>query len=128
MGMVIIAFGVIICLTSVLGCFTAKYKNPCFAIPFGLMAFIFGLVLLIVGAISAGAPAAMKLGLTGNVEVCPNGSSKFDDSYQDMVGKVICSELCPCDGDKLNTWLADKNDTYLRGFGRTLKYSPDNAG
>jgi hypothetical protein len=44
--------GIFILIVSLLGCATAKFKNPCFAIPFGLITFIFGLVLLIVGFIA----------------------------------------------------------------------------
>ena len=47
----IIAFGVLILATSILGCATARFKNPCFAIPFGILTFVFGVILLIIGAI-----------------------------------------------------------------------------
>ena len=45
----ILGLGVVIMVTSVLGCATAKFKNPCFAIPFGILTLIFGLILLIIG-------------------------------------------------------------------------------
>jgi len=54
--------GLLILLTGVLGCLTAKFKNPCFAIPFGLLTSIFGLILLIVGflIIAATSPPVLK--------------------------------------------------------------------
>jgi len=49
------AFGILIIIISCLGCATAKFKNPCFAIPFGLLTLVFGLVLLIVGFLGVAA-------------------------------------------------------------------------
>ena len=56
----ILGLGALILVTAILGCATAKFKNPCFAIPFGLMTFVFGLILLILGGIAMviGSPAA----------------------------------------------------------------------
>jgi len=45
----IIAFGILLVAISFLGCATAKFKNPCFAIPFGLLNCVFGLILVIIG-------------------------------------------------------------------------------
>lgn len=47
-GWVIVLCGVIAVITSVLGCLTAKMKKKCFAIPFGILAFIIGFTLFII--------------------------------------------------------------------------------
>lgn len=56
----IIAFGILLLVISFLGCASAKFKNPCFAIPFGLLNCIFGLILIIIGflALAGGALTA----------------------------------------------------------------------
>jgi hypothetical protein len=53
----LLAFGALVLLTSMLGCATARLKQPYVAIPFGLLTFVFGLVLLIVGLITMAAAA-----------------------------------------------------------------------
>jgi len=45
----VMGLGVLILIVSILGCATAKFKNPCFAIPFGILTFLFGVILLIMG-------------------------------------------------------------------------------
>lgn len=44
-GWLIVLCGVVAIITSMLGCLTAMKKNPCFAIPFGILTCIIGLVL-----------------------------------------------------------------------------------
>ena len=48
----IIVFGAFILFLSLLGCGLAKYNNPCYAIPFGLLISVYGLGLVIVGLFS----------------------------------------------------------------------------
>ena len=93
-----LALGALVFLTSILGCATAKFKNPCFAMPFGLLTFIFGLALFIIGALAMviASPEAGKVVLN---EVCKSNSPavQFDTQYNSMVVKPLCSEVCPCE-------------------------------
>ena len=50
-----LVFGAAIILYGLLGCVTARTKNPCFAIPFGLSACVMSLVMLIFCLIVLGA-------------------------------------------------------------------------
>ena len=45
----VMALGALILIVSLLGCTTAKFKNVCVATPFGILTFLFGLILLILG-------------------------------------------------------------------------------
>lgn len=57
-GMPVIVCGAFALLTSILGCATGKFKNPCVAIPFGLLTLVIGIILcamgLIIGALMTG--------------------------------------------------------------------------
>jgi len=59
-GTPIIALGVIIIVISVLGCATAKFKNPCFALPFGLINLILGIIFLVIGGLCLVGVASTK--------------------------------------------------------------------
>lgn len=48
-----IAVGVVGILIALLGCATGKLKNPCFAIPYGLLTFIVAIIFLVI-TIAAG--------------------------------------------------------------------------
>ena len=95
----ILGLGVLILATSILGCATARFKNPCFAIPFGILTFVFGLLLLIIGALAmaVGSPPAremmMQVGCNNDAN---NPLRQFDNQYNEMVGKPLCSDICPC--------------------------------
>lgn len=54
-----IAIGVVGILIAVLGCATGKFKNPCFAIPYGILAFVVAIIFLVI-AVAAGALSSSK--------------------------------------------------------------------
>jgi hypothetical protein len=54
-----IAVGVVSILIAILGCATGKLKNPCFAIPYGLLSFIVTIIFLVI-TIAAGALGSSK--------------------------------------------------------------------
>jgi len=54
-----IAVGVVGILIALLGCATGKLKNPCFAIPYGLLTFVVSIIFLVI-AIAAGALGSSK--------------------------------------------------------------------
>ena len=51
---------VLILLVSFLGCATVKFKNPFFAIPFGIMTIIFGFIFFITGFLTFGGASHRK--------------------------------------------------------------------
>ena len=102
-----VGLGILVLATSILGCATAKMKKACFAIPFGILTFIFGLILLIIGfmGMAIGTPAVkdvlMKAGCNNDPS---NPMIKFDNQFNEMVVKPMCSGLCPCPQDALDTF------------------------
>lgn len=105
-GTPMLALGALVFLTAILGCATAKFKNPCFAIPFGLLTFIFGLILLIIGALAmlVASPAVGKTFVNGVCNQQNSPAVKFDTQYNQMIVKPICSEVCPCEDAKFQAW------------------------
>lgn len=53
-GKFVVAVGICGIIVAILGCATGKLKNPCFAIPYGLLTFIVTIIFLVI-AILAGA-------------------------------------------------------------------------
>ena len=68
----VIAVGALILLTSFLGCATARMKTPCFAIPFGLMTLVFGLILFIAGLIMMTISGGDRINEMMQKTVCKN--------------------------------------------------------
>lgn len=119
----IIALGVVLLFIALLGCATARFKNPCFAIPFGCINFIIGILLLIVTAFALGGEAVQ--GPLFDVACLPsedNPALKFDALYRTNIDKVMCSVACPCRADL--SWELGTNDGALRRFGRTIAPTP----
>lgn len=52
MGKGAIALGVVGLLIACLGCATGKFKNPCFAIPYGLLSFVITIIFLVIALFS----------------------------------------------------------------------------
>ena len=67
-----IAIGIVGILIAILGCATGKLKNPCFAIPYGILSFIVTIIFLVI-AIAAGALSSSK-GQTEALNVLCGGS------------------------------------------------------
>jgi len=127
----IIAFGIILLIVAFLGCATAKFKNPCFAIPFGAITLAFGLALIIVAAYSLGGEEAQALAF--NLACPPAAKDRtklnvFDKVYNNNVDRIMCSKVCGCDvriegvdmkdvGTTVHPYNLD--DKVLRTFGRT---------
>lgn len=119
----IIALGVVLLFISLLGCATARFKNPCFAIPFGCINLIIGILLLIVAGIALGGEAVQ--GPLFAVACAPsedNPALKFDALYKTNIDKVMCSVACPCRPDL--SWKLGTDDGALRRFGRTIAPTP----
>jgi hypothetical protein len=119
----VMALGALILLVSLLGCATAKFKNVCVAIPFGILTFIFGLILLILGML-AFVVASPQVKSMFTQAACPSNNPKapmiqFDQQYNDMIVKPMCSTICPCDGDMFAEWEKSKPNVGIHG--RTFK-------
>lgn len=126
-GVPVIILGVFALLTGFLGCATGKFKNPCFAIPFGIITFVIAVALLALGAIAAGSrtKAGEKLIMDKKNLLCKTGAAKdFAQDYNDMVGKVLCTDKCPCDPGPANRdkdlWKASKTAAEFRTYGRVF--------
>jgi len=93
--------GLLTLLTALLGCCVCcsdKWKCPkaCFAVPFGIVTFVMGVALIVLGglAVSAGSLLTPE---TFKGPIC--ASAKAQDAvaaYTTAIDKVMCSEECPC--------------------------------
>ena len=90
-----IIIGLTAIFTSVLGLATYKWKNPCLAIPFGLINFVMGITLLFMTVLINGYMDVIKIDDFTN-KMCTE-NSKISRRYTDAVDRVMCSDLCPCD-------------------------------
>ena len=116
--------GVIALIVSILGCLTAKFKKPFLACPFGFLAGIIALILLIAGVIALGldstfdeayeqactTPVAQYGGLTGEKWI--------GDQYGYLVDNVMCQKTtlgCPCEQGEGN-----KNKELWDGYGEEV--------
>lgn len=129
----IIAFGILIIVIGLLGCATCKFKNPCFAVPFGALTFIFGVLLLIFAAFALGGDAVTAAVFNDSTGICkPEAGkklSKFDQLYKENVDNLMCTDTCPCydkDDDGNKRYPFTLNDDHLRTrYGRTLHPKPN---
>lgn len=130
MATAVIAFGVLLLVVSCLGCATAKFKNPCFAIPFGLTNLIFGLILLILAFVGMGSAALTDVFFN---QMCPYNKltnpretlSGFDLEYNNNIDKQMCSEACPCfieEANKDTTWPSSLTPAQANKYRRTFDF------
>lgn len=55
--------------------------------------------------------------------LCPENSvNSYDVQYESMVGKAVCSDVCPCSGALFADWKV--NDVQARNYSRTLVQTP----
>lgn len=127
----IIACGVFVILTGVLGILTGKCMKPCFTLPFMILSGIIGLILVVVGAISL-------IVLSDKVELkktfCDTKSEYlggksigeiFPDQYNALVDSWMCTPQeigsikgCPCPASSTEVWTAVEESSYTP-HGRT---------
>ena len=122
----VMAFGALILVTSCLGCATARMKKPCFAIPFGAMTFVFGLILLIIGLMTMAVSSGKNINDMMEKTICKNDPKNpaimFDNKYNEMISKPMCSKVCPCDKRVFTEFKKNLDDATARKFGRTFRY------
>ena len=94
-------------LIACLGCVTGKFKNPCFAFPYGLLTFVVTIVFLVVAIIAGnvssekGKTSLYDLACGGPVSV-PGRSTTIEtnmdlaEEYSKYVDIPMCSIFCPC--------------------------------
>ena len=99
-GKAVLALGVIIIITSMLGCATAKFKKPCFAILFIILCGVLGLVMVIVGALAA-FPGNAVFTMAAD-QACSVDNSY--DSYRDIIDSKMCTDACPCNFNDKGQW------------------------
>jgi len=123
LGTPIIALGIVLVVISCLGCSTSYFKNPCFAIPFGLINFTLAIVFFVITGFALGGAAVQDPIFALACSKDPNSPvAKFDQFYSWNIDKVMCSYPCPCKADP--TWELGTNDEALRKFGRTIAATP----
>ena len=94
-AMPVIVIGLCTTLTALLGCFSVRYKNPFFAVPFAFVTFTIGISFIIFGAVSIGSGRLLSPE-SFRETVCEN-SKDFQQAYAEAVDQVMCSDICPCD-------------------------------
>lgn len=112
-GTGVLILGAIAILTGLLGCATCKCKKVCFTIPFGILSFVAGLVLLILGLVLLGvASELVDKAQEGICKVSSKSNANIAQSYNDAVELYVCSEICPCDTKNKELWSKIDEKTY----------------
>ena len=104
-GMMIL--GALVLVTGILGCLTAKFKKPWFAILFIILTFILGLVLIIVGGLSAF--GSQVYSAVGNAACDAARSNNLYNEYKKAVDQRMCSDDCKCNEEYKSLWQTDYN-------------------
>ena len=97
-------FGILV---ACLGCVTGKFKNPCFAFPYGLLTFLVTIVFLIItiiaGSVSSeqGKTSLFNLACGGPVKLPGQPTTTTSNldlaaTYSQYVDQPMCSVFCPC--------------------------------
>jgi hypothetical protein len=106
MGGGMVGIGIVGLLVACLGCLTGAKKNPCFAIPYGLLTFVITIIFLVIAIISGG--IASKVGQDAGFALACSGSAtvggksvnvgnlSLKDQYTKYVDQPMCSIFCPC--------------------------------
>jgi hypothetical protein len=123
--MIALAAGILCMLTGVLGILTSKCRNSgynCFfSFPYMIMAFITGILMLVVAGIASG-----QAGDQMKSEICQapfeDGTveTKIRTEYTKLVDKLMCApDICECPAEEgiVTTW-ASIPETKLRSYGR----------
>ena len=97
----VMVVGLLTLLTAMLGCCVCssdrcKCHKACFAVPFGIVTFVMGVALIVLGllAVSAGSLLTPE---TFKGPIC--SSARAQDAvaaYASAIDKVMCSDECPC--------------------------------
>ena len=98
-GKGVLILGVVCIITSLLGCATAKFKKPWFAILFILLTLGLGLALLIVGVLSAFGGAVY--------DAAASTACRADNSYpayKEAVDERMCRDDCKCNEEHRSLW------------------------
>ena len=98
-GRGVLILGIVVIITSLLGCATAKFKKPWFAILFIILTLGLGLALLIVGVLSAFGGAVY--------DVAAATACKADttyEAYKELVDQRLCREDCKCNEEYRSLW------------------------
>lgn len=108
-GIVILIGGAVVLLTGICGCLAAKKKTFVFTLPFMICTGLMAIMLLVVAFFALGNTAADKI----TDEVCKKWEETQQHTdmwklYSDNFGKVMCTQVCPCDAAVVNTLKEDK--------------------
>ena len=99
-------------ITAILGCLTAKFKNVYVAVPFGAMAFVFGMLGLMAGMLSIFFRSILDV--ESLKEHACKSSVPIIPPYAIAVNKLMCSDVCPCDPGEDNSnkklWMESQID------------------
>ena len=117
-----IIIGLIAIFTSVLGFATYRWKNPCIAIPFGLVNLVMGVSLLMLTVLVNGYINVINID-DFRKRLCGD-DNKIARRYTDAVDRVMCSDICPCNAGgitKSNKKLWESQDR-LKDFDRKTNW------
>lgn len=112
----IILFGIYALVMSILGCATSSYQKAVFAVPFGVLTFVLGVSLLVLGLVAFGFTDGF---VVVRDAVCSNPTFNIWKMYNEQVDKVMCSSLCKCD-PRAKPKLEYLGDAMLKSNGRTM--------
>jgi hypothetical protein len=109
-GKGVLILGVVVIITSLLGCATAKFKKPWFAILFIILTLGIGLALLIIGVLSAFGGAVY--------DAAAATACRYDktyETYRELVDQRMCRDDCKCFEYDKSLWESQEEEIRARG-------------
>ena len=114
LGMAVVGLGAVTFFLSMLGCLSAKFMKTLFTVPFIILSFIIGIVMLSISLTMTGA-----FGFFDDImaDLCVNQGQEIANAYTMSVEHFICSQTCPCprgENDKYSKkWWNETSDRTL---------------
>lgn len=95
-GVGLLLLGIFAIILAVLGCLAAKKLTNCFTIPYIVLTFLVGLIILILALVVLG--AGSKYVDKFQEKGCKKLTKKTEitEAYNNAISKWVCSDECPC--------------------------------
>lgn len=133
LGIGILVLGAIAILIGLCGFLTCKCKKPWFTVPFMLLTFVIGVIILIIGLVILGAAAGLvddlQAKLCQSISQSANGS-QLSYKYNQAVQNFVCSQTCPCpagDNNEIEKLWTTMDEATFNEWNRTKKSTAEAA-
>lgn len=113
----VLVIGAMVLFTSLIGCgvWRAKSNKACFAVPFGIICFVAGITLFVIGIVALSSGSVMTPEKFKEPICASEKAKSMQSTYLAAIDKVMCSDVCPCESGAGN-----KNEEKWTGLSASL--------